>query len=148
MSGPSIGSTRGGWSGSRRARVAARRRGPAPRPDPRRRAGYATMKYIHLVLRNMTRNKRRLALTVMSIAVSLFVFSALVSLPAVANQVLASSASSERLVCHNKAGLTYGLPEAYKQKIVLVPHIEAVVSQSWFGGMYHKPTDQFPNFAI
>ena len=106
------------------------------------------MKYVHLVLRNMTRNKRRLALTVMSIAVSLFVFSALVSLPAVANQILASSASSERLVCHNKAGLTYGLPEAYKQKIVLAPHVEAVVAQSWFGGMYHNPTDQFPNFAI
>ncbi len=106
------------------------------------------MKYVHLVLKNMLRNKRRLALTVMSIAVSLFVFSALVSLPAVANQVLATTASSERLACHNKAGLTYQLPEAYKQKIMLAPHVEAVVAQSWFGGMYHDPTDQFPNFAI
>src|SRR5208282_5643033 len=106
------------------------------------------MKYVHLVLRNMTRNRRRLALTVMSIAVSLFVFSALVSLPAVANQIVASSASSVRLVCYNKAGLTYSLPEAYKQKIALAPHVEAVVSQGWFGGMYRDPTDQFPNFAI
>jgi len=106
------------------------------------------MKFVHLVLKNMLRNKRRLALTVMSIAVSLFVFSALVSLPAVANQILAATASSVRMVCYNKAGLTYGLPEAYKQKIALAPHVEAVVSQGWFGGMYHDPTDQFPNFAI
>jgi putative ABC transport system permease protein len=106
------------------------------------------MKYVHLVLRNMTRNKRRLALTVMSIAVSLFVFSALVSLPAVANQVLASTASAERMACHNKAGLAYLLPEAYKQKIVLAPHVVAVIAQNWFGGVYHDPTDQFPNFAI
>ncbi len=106
------------------------------------------MKYVHLVLKNMLRNKRRLALTVMSVAVSLFVFAALVSLPAVANQVLAASASSVRMVCHNKAGLTYGLPEAYKQKIALAPHVEAVVAQGWFGGMYRDPTDQFPNFAV
>jgi len=96
----------------------------------------------------MTRNRRRLALTVMSIAVSLFVFSALVSLPAVANQILAATASSVRLICYNKAGLTYGLPEAYKQKIALAPHVEAVVSQGWFGGIYRDPSDQFPNFAI
>ncbi len=106
------------------------------------------MKYVHLVLRNMTRNRRRLALTVISIAVSLFVFSALVSLPAVANQVLSASASSVRLVCYNKAGLAYSLPEAYRQKIALAPHVEAVVAQGWFGGIYRDPSDQFPNFAI
>jgi putative ABC transport system permease protein len=105
-------------------------------------------KYASLVLKNLTRNKRRLALTILSIAVSLFVFSALVSLPAVANAILASSASSERLVCLNKAGLAYGLPESYAQKIALAPHVTAVVAQSWFGGIYHDPTDQFPNFAI
>ncbi len=106
------------------------------------------MKFVYLVLKNLLRNKRRLFLTILSIAVSLFVFSALVSLPTVANQLLASTASSERIICHNKAGLTYQLPEAYKQKIAVAPHIAAVVSQSWFGGIYHEPTDQFPNFAI
>jgi putative ABC transport system permease protein len=106
------------------------------------------MKFIYLVLKNLSRNKRRLTLTVLSIAVSLFVFSALVSLPAVTNQILSASASSQRVVCHNKAGLTYSLPEAYKKKILDAPHVEAAVAQSWFGGIFHEPSDQFPNFAL
>jgi putative ABC transport system permease protein len=106
------------------------------------------MKYASLVLKNLSRNKRRLILTLLSIAVSLFVFSALISLPSVANQVLAASASSLRVICHNKAGLAYSLPEAYGQKIAEAPHVEAMVAQSWFGGIYHDPTDQFPNWAL
>jgi putative ABC transport system permease protein len=106
------------------------------------------MKYFVLVLKNLSRNKRRLALTILSIAVSLFVFSALVSLPTVANQIMSSSASSQRVICHNKAGLVYPLPEAYRQKIAEAPHVESVLAQSWFGGIYHEPSDQFPNFAV
>jgi cell division protein FtsX len=63
------------------------------------------VKYLALILKNLFRNKRRTALTVFSIAVSLFIFSALVSLPTVANQILADTASSTRIVTHNKSGL-------------------------------------------
>ena len=106
------------------------------------------MKYAMLVLKNLTRNKRRTALTVISIGVSLFVFSALVSLPTVANEVLADTASSTRLAVHNKAGLTYGLPEAYRTRIGATPHVVAVMGQSWFGGIYHEVSDAFPNLAV
>jgi putative ABC transport system permease protein len=106
------------------------------------------MKYARLVLNNLMRNRSRTALTVLSVAVSLFIFSALASLPTVANQILSQSASSVRIVCHNKAGLVYPLPEAYKQRIASTPHVEAVVAQSWFGGIYDEPSDQFPNFAF
>ena len=41
------------------------------------------MKYAMLVLKNLTRSKRRTILTVLSIAVSLFIFSALDNMPAV-----------------------------------------------------------------
>ena len=47
------------------------------------------MKYARLVLKSLMRSKRRTALTVLSIAVSLFIFSALISLPTVADQFLA-----------------------------------------------------------
>ena len=43
------------------------------------------MKYMMLVLKNLMRSKRRTILTVLSIAVSLFIFSALVSMPAKSN---------------------------------------------------------------
>lgn len=106
------------------------------------------MKYAMLVLKSLTRSKRRTILTVLSIAVSLFIFSALVSMPAVAIQFLADSASTTRVACHNKAGVTYGIPEAYKQRIAATPHVAAVSAQSWFGGLYHQVSDQFPNMAV
>ncbi|HYA34185.1 MAG TPA: FtsX-like permease family protein [Candidatus Binataceae bacterium] len=106
------------------------------------------MKYALLVFKNLTRNKRRTVLTIISIAVSLFVFSALVSLPSVANEILADSASSLRVACHNKAGLTYSMPQAYRLKIRSTPHVVAAVAESWFGGIYHDVNDQFPNMAV
>jgi putative ABC transport system permease protein len=105
------------------------------------------MKYTALVFKNLIRSKRRTFLTVLSIAVSLFIFSALVSIPTVANQILGATASSTRIATHNKAGLTYSIPIAYKQRIVTIPHVEVVVPESWFGGVYHEVYDQFPNLA-
>ena len=99
-------------------------------------------------MKNLTRSKRRTVLTVISIAVSLFIFSALVSLPTVANEILADTASSVRIAVHNKAGLTYALPEAYKTRIATTPHVVAVVPESWFGGIYHEVSDAFPNLAV
>ncbi len=105
------------------------------------------MKYTALVLKNLVRSKRRTILTVLSIAVSLFIFSALVSVPTVADQILGNTAAATRIVTHNKAGLAYSIPIAYKQRIVMIPHVEVVVPESWFGGVYHEVSDQFPNMA-
>ena len=69
-------------------------------------------------------------------------------MPTVANQILADSASSVRIACHNKAGLAYSLPEAYKQSIGATPHVVAAVPESWFGGIYHEVSDEFPNLAV
>jgi putative ABC transport system permease protein len=101
-----------------------------------------------LVLKNLFRSKRRTILTVLSIAVSLFIFSALVSLPTVANHVLADSASSVRIACRTKMGRAYPLPEAYKAKIAATPHVVAVTPDNFFGGIYHEVSDQFPNIAV
>lgn len=106
------------------------------------------MKYLGLIFKNLFRNKRRTALTVFSIAVSLFIFSALVSLPTLANQILADTASSARIVTHNKSGLAYSLPLAYRQKIAVMPHVTGTASMSWFGGILHDVNDQFPNMAM
>jgi putative ABC transport system permease protein len=105
------------------------------------------MKYAALVFKNLVRSKRRTFLTVLSIAVSLFIFSALVSVPTVADQILGNTASSTRIAMHNKAGLAYSIPVAYKQRVATLPHVEVVVPESWFGGVYHEVSDQFPNLA-
>ena len=106
------------------------------------------MKYLGLILKNLFRNKRRTALTVFSIAVSLFIFSALISLPTAMTQVLADTASSNRIITHNKSGVTYSMPLAYRQKIANMPHVVATSSMSWFGGILHDVNDQFPNMAM
>src|SRR5262249_27443775 len=101
-----------------------------------------------LVIRNLLRNRRRTLLTVLSISASLFVFSALASIPAVANRILEDSASSVRIACHNRAGLAYQLPAAYQRRIATAAHVVAVSPESWFGGIYHELYDQFGNQAV
>src|SRR6266850_1358092 len=105
------------------------------------------MKYLKLVLRNLLRSKRRTTLTILSIAVALFIFSVLVSLPSFTNQFLADTSSSVRILCRTKMGLGYPLPEAYKLKIATIPHIVAVAPLVIYGGIYHKASDQFPSVA-
>ena len=106
------------------------------------------MKWFGLILKNLRRNQRRSILTVLSLTVSLFIFCALASVPVVANQILADSASSLRVACHNKAGLADALPQAYKRVILSTAHVVAVVPESWFGGVYDEAKDQFPNLAV
>ena len=103
---------------------------------------------LHLVLLNLLRNPRRAILTTLAIAVSIFVLSILLSLPAIADRILGDRASSLRVICHSKAGMLYSLPEAYRRKIEGRPGVQAVAAFTFFLGIYHEPTDQFPNAAV
>jgi putative ABC transport system permease protein len=103
---------------------------------------------LHLVLVNLSRNPRRAILTTLAIAVSIFVMSVLLSLPAIADRILGDRASSLRLICHSKAGMLYSLPEAYRRKIEGRPGVQAIAAFTFFLGVYHEPTDQFPNAAV
>jgi len=106
------------------------------------------MKYLGLVLRNLTRNKRRTILTTLSIAVSVFIFASLISLPGLINQVLRDRANSLRLICHSKAGFFYQLPESYRRQIEGVAHVEAVAAYSVFMGTYRDPNREIGILAV
>jgi putative ABC transport system permease protein len=106
------------------------------------------MKYLSLVLRNLTRNKRRTILTALSITVSVFIFASLISLPGLINQVLRDRATSLRLICHSKASLLYMLPESYRRQIETVPHVVAVAGYSVFLATYRDPGNQLGVLAI
>src|SRR5437016_3419217 len=105
-------------------------------------------KYLRLVFKNLLRSKRRTILTVLSIAVSLLIFSVLISLPTFAEQMLADTASSVRIACRTKMGIDYPLPESYKTKIAATPHVVAVVPDVFHGGIFHEASDQFPSIAM
>jgi putative ABC transport system permease protein len=106
------------------------------------------MRFLHLIWRNLLRHKRRNLLTVISIAASLFLFSALASLADIPDLILRGNANSLRLVCHNRAGLAFALPDAYARKIAAMPHVRAVQGWNWFAGTYRDAKDQFPNYAV
>jgi putative ABC transport system permease protein len=99
-------------------------------------------------LRNLARNRRRSVLTSLSIAASLFIFSVLMSLPSVFAQILADRAGTLRVITHSISGPMYTLPEAYRARIAQQPHVEQVAAFTLFAGIYHLPSDQFPNFAV
>lgn len=87
-------------------------------------------------------------LTMSSIAASLFIFSALMSAPAVVRRILAQESSSLRVVTHNKAGIFYSLPATYKRRIAMTPHVLAVSGEDIFGGVYRDPSEQLPAVAV
>jgi putative ABC transport system permease protein len=106
------------------------------------------MNYLSLVLRNLTRNKRRTILTTLSITVSVFIFASLISLPGLLNQVLRDRANSRRLITHSKASLFYMLPESYRRRIEALPHVEAVAAYSVFLATYRDPNEQLGVLAV
>jgi putative ABC transport system permease protein len=108
----------------------------------------STMDYLGLAIRNLRRNSTRTLLTILSTAFSMFVISALVAFSGSADRVTARTASSVRIAVHNKAGLTYLVPDVYKRTIATLPHVEAVAAQTWFGGLYRDISDQFGSLAI
>lgn len=100
------------------------------------------MKFLPLILRNIFRNRRRTILTVLSIGISMFIFAALMSLPAVVRRVLRDRISALRLDCASKGGLgglDYTLPVAYEQTIRGIPHVEAVTGAVFVLANYRDP---------
>jgi putative ABC transport system permease protein len=100
------------------------------------------MRYARLVLRNLSRNVRRTSLTIFAIALAVFTYSMLASLPYLAAHLMSGPTSERRLVTMNKSGFFYPMPEAYRQKIQALPHVEAVSALTYFGGIYRSPSDQ------
>ena len=92
-----------------------------------------------LVLVNLFRNKLRTFLTMGSVLVALFLFS---SLGAILDtlQAAADSGSRERLATRHAIALTNFIPYSYKDRILGIPGVKRVCTQTWFGG--RDPADR------
>jgi putative ABC transport system permease protein len=106
------------------------------------------MTHTRLVLRNLFRHPLRTVLTTLSIALSVFLVCAVLTLPGALDAILERTASNVRISVHHKAGLTYWLPFAFVHKVRGVPGVAGVNHYSWFGGIYDEPKNLFPNFAV
>jgi len=100
-----------------------------------------------LVLKNAFRHKLRTTLTMVGIVVAITAFGLLRTIVE-AWYAGAEGSSSARLVTRNAISLTFALPLNYAQKLRQVPGVDAVTWANWFGGIYIKEGNFFPQFAV
>jgi putative ABC transport system permease protein len=101
-----------------------------------------------LVLKNLLRNKRRSFLTGTSVAVSLFLLSALAMVYTALGAPLENADSIPIMMVRRAAGIVFPLPMSHGARIRTVPGVAACASLSWFGGYWKDPANQFANFAV
>lgn len=98
------------------------------------------------ILKNALRNKRRATLSVLSVAVSLFLLVTLqVALRELMNPIN-DEGSSLRIIVRNKVSLTQPLPARQLQVLDRMPGIAAVSPFTYYGGLY-KGDEKFTSFA-
>ncbi len=98
------------------------------------------------IAKNALRNKRRFALSVSSVAVSLFL---LVTLQVALRELthpINDEGSTLRIVVRNKVSLAQPLPARQLQVIERIPGVAAVTPFTFYGGLY-KGDEKFTSFA-
>lgn len=105
------------------------------------------MEVLKLILRNTLRQKLRLILTVLGMAVAILAF-CLLRTVVDAWYAGVSAASPNRLITRNAVSLIFPLPISYRQKILQVPGVTQVGYANWFGGVYIDERHFFPRMAV
>ena len=103
--------------------------------------------YLKLVVKNAFRQKLRTALTMLGIVVAILAFGLLRT---VVDAWYAGSeaASATRLVTRNAISLVFSLPLTYYSQIKQVAGVKSVSYANWFGGVYIREKNFFPQFAV
>jgi putative ABC transport system permease protein len=91
------------------------------------------MKFLPYLLKHLRRNWLRTGLTVLAMALCIFLFCTLQSVLAEINALL-DSTSAKRLVVRNSVSIVFDLPIAYGARIQSVPGVQRVAIVNWFGG--------------
>ena len=105
------------------------------------------MKFIGLVLKSAKRSKRRTLLTVMSVAIAVFLFAALRAVLDGFNAG-AEASSSTRIVTIRSTSLMFQMPVSHLEAIRSTPGVQDVTWANWFGGIYKDPKNFFGQIAI
>ena len=105
------------------------------------------MKFLHLILANLSRKKLRTILTVGSFAVALFLFAFLAVVKGAFGRG-ADIAGADRLVIINRISIIQPLPLSYRDQILRIPGVKSIAHNNWFGGVYQDEKNFFPQFVI
>jgi len=104
------------------------------------------MSDLYLILKNLTRRKLRLALTLFAIFIAFLIFGVLASFNKAFNAGIELSAD-DRMVVVNKINFTQPLPIAYVNKARAVEGVNVLTWCNWFGGYYQDPRNVIPTMA-
>lgn len=99
------------------------------------------------IARNALRNKRRFALTVSSVAVSLCLLTVLQVVLRGLTDPTPTDASALRIVVRHKVSLANMLFARYRARIERLPGVKHCTPLLWFGGLYRDENNFFPQFA-
>ncbi|HZS54046.1 MAG TPA: FtsX-like permease family protein [Bryobacteraceae bacterium] len=102
-------------------------------------------RYFSLAVKNISRNKRRSTLTILSMAVSLCLLGVLIAMYHALYFGEETPGQALRLITRHKVSLGQAIPYAYEDKIRRVPGVREVSAWNWFGGTY-KDNREAKNF--
>jgi len=105
------------------------------------------MKFFALIWGNLWRRKLR---TIFTLLAALFTF-ALFGVMAAVNLAFGMGvdvSGADRLVVIHKISLIMPLPVSYKERIAMVPGVQALTHMNWFGGIYKDPKNFFAQMAV
>jgi putative ABC transport system permease protein len=91
------------------------------------------MKFLPYLLKHLRRNWFRTLLTVLAMAMCIFLFCTLQSVLFAINSLL-DGTSAKRLVTRHSVSIVFNLPLAYGGRIQGVPGVQRVATVAWFGG--------------
>ena len=105
------------------------------------------MKFLSLILKSARRSKRRTALTILSVAIAVFLFA---SLRAVLDGFNAGAAgsSSTRIITIRSTSLIFSMPVSHARTIQGTTGVRDISWANWFGGIYKDPNNFFAQFAV
>lgn len=106
------------------------------------------MTYGTFIRKNALRNKRRTALTVLSIGFSLFLLITLQTILSALTNPPETERSALRLAVRSATSGAIPMPISHERKLAKVPHVEVVSPMLWFGGTYKDPKNNFTNWAV
>src|SRR5262249_48861267 len=93
------------------------------------------------------RSKRRTLLTVMSVAIAVFLFASLRAVLDGFNAATEAS-SSTRIVTTRSTSLFFSMPMSHTETIRSTPGVQDLTWANWFGGVYKDPQNFFAQSAV
>jgi putative ABC transport system permease protein len=105
------------------------------------------VKFLYLVWSNLMRKKLRTLLTLLSILVAFLLFGYLGAIRQGFSQGI-DVAGLDRLIVRHKVSIIQLLPQAYEARMEQIDGVDDAVYQTWFGGIYQKPTNFFAQMPV